>query len=89
MDRVYRFIVFHHKRHPMEPGAPEIEASLTHLAVQKRVADSTQNQALSALLFLYRHVLHQDIGDQIDAVRAKQSRYLPTVLTQTEAILSL
>jgi integron integrase len=86
VDWVYRFIVFHHKRHPRDLGAPEIEAFLTHLAVQKRVAASTQNQALSALLFLYRHVLHQDIGGQIDAVRAKQSRYLPTVLTQTEAI---
>jgi hypothetical protein len=86
VDWVYRSILFHHKRHPKELGAHEIEAFLTHLAVQKRVAASTQNQALSALLFLYRHVLHQDIGGEIDAVRAKQSRYLPTVLTQTEAI---
>jgi integron integrase len=86
MDWVYRFIVFHNKRHPKDMGAPEIEAFLTYLAVQRKVAASTQNQALSALVFLYRHVLHQDIGGQIDAVRAKQSRYLPSVLTHEEAI---
>jgi integron integrase len=86
VEWAYRFIVFHNKRHPKEMGAPEIEAFLTHLAVHKRVAASTQNQALSAVVFLYRHVLHQDIGGQIDAVRAKQSRYLPTVLTHEEAI---
>jgi integron integrase len=67
-------------------GASEIEAFLTYLAVQKRVAAPTQNQALSALIFLYRHVLHQDIEGTIDAVRAKQSRYLPTVLTHDQAI---
>jgi integron integrase len=86
VDWVYRFILFHNKRHPKDMGAPEIEAFLTHLAVERRVAASTQNQALSALLFFYRHVLHQDIGGEIDAVRAKSSRYLPTVLTQAEAI---
>jgi integrase len=86
VDWVYRFIIFHNKRHPQDMGVPEIEAFLTHLAVQKRVASSTQNQALSALLFLYRHVLHQDIGSDINAVRAKPSRYLPTVLTHEEAI---
>jgi Phage integrase, N-terminal SAM-like domain len=56
VDWVYRFIVFHNKRHPSDMGAPEIEAFLTHLAVQRRVAAPTQNQALSALVFLYRHV---------------------------------
>jgi integron integrase len=86
VDWIYRFIVFHNKRHPKNMGASEIEAFLTYLAVQRKVAASTQNQALSALVFLYRHVLHQDIGGRIDAVRAKQSRYLPTVLTHEEAI---
>jgi integron integrase len=86
VDWVYHFIVFHNKRHPKDMGASEIEAFLTYLAVQRKVAASTQNQALSALVFLYRHVLHQDIGGHIDAVRAKQSRYLPTVLTHEEAI---
>jgi site-specific recombinase XerD len=84
MDWAYRFIIFHNKHHPKDMGASEIEAFLTYLAVQRKVAASTQNQALSALVFLYRHVLHQDIDGQIDAVRAKQSRYLPTVLTHEE-----
>jgi integron integrase len=86
VDWIHRFILFHNKRHPKEMGAPEIEAFLTHLAVEKRVAASTQNQALCALVFLYRHVLHQEIGLSIDAVRAKQPRYLPTVLSQHEAL---
>jgi site-specific recombinase XerD len=86
VDWIRRFILFHHKHHPKDMGAPEIEAFLTHLAVQERVAASTQNQALSALVFLYRHVLHQEIEFSINAVRAKQSRYLPTVLTQDEAV---
>jgi hypothetical protein len=83
---IYRFIVFHDKRHPKDMGAPEIEAFLTHLAVHQKVVASTQNQALCALIFLYRHVLRQDIGLSIDAVQAKRSRYLPTVLTHDEAI---
>lgn len=86
IDWVYRFILFHDKRHPKDMGASEIEAFLTHLAVQKHVAASTQDQALCALVFLYRHVLRQEIDLSIDAVRAKRSRYLPTVLSQDEAI---
>lgn len=86
VDWVYRFILFHDKRHPKDMGASEIEAFLTHLAVQRHVAASTQNQALCALIFLYRHVLRQEIDLSIDAVRAKRSRYLPTVLTQDESI---
>lgn len=70
-------------------GSHEIEAFLTHLAVQKRVAASTQNQALSAIVFLYRHVLHQELDGKIDAERAKPSRYLPSVLTHAEAIAVL
>ncbi len=86
VDWVYRFIVFNDKRHPKDMSASEIEAFLTYLAVKRKVAASTQNQALSALVFLYRHVLRQDIGGQIDAVRAKQSSYLPSVLTHEEAV---
>jgi integron integrase len=82
---VKRYIVFHNKRHPAEMGAPEIEAFLTHLAVKETVAASTQNQAFSALLFLYREVLHQDLGP-IDALRAKRPRRLPTVLTREETL---
>jgi site-specific recombinase XerD len=86
VDWVYRFILFHGKRHPKDMGASEIEAFLTHLAVQRHVAASTQNQALCAFIFLYRHVLRQEIDLSINAVCAKRSRYLPTVLTQDEAI---
>jgi integron integrase len=82
---VKRYIVFHNKRHPAEMGAPEIEAFLTHLAVKENVAASTQNQAFSALLFLYREVLHQDLGP-VDALRAKRPRRLPTVLTKGETL---
>jgi len=64
-------------------GGPEVQAFLTHLAVEGNVAASTQNQALSALLFLYREVLHQDLGP-IDALRAKKPKRLPTVLTKEE-----
>ena len=66
-------------------GRAEIEAFLTHLAVQGQVAASTQNQALSALLFLYREVLDQEVVG-VDAIRAKRSQYVPTVLTKQEAI---
>ena len=78
---VKRYIFFHGLRHPAEMGAAEVEAFLTHLAVQENVAASTQNQALSALLFLYREVLHQDLGP-VDALRAKRPKRLPTVLTK-------
>jgi integron integrase len=81
---IRRYILFHNKRHPKEMGAAEIEAFLTHLAVEKQVSASTQNQAFSAVLFLYRQVLHQDLDGSINAVRAKPSRYLPTVLTKAE-----
>jgi len=80
---IKRYIYFHDVRHPAEMGAPEVEAFLTHLAVNENVAASTQNQALSALLFLYREVLHQDLGP-IDALRAKKPKRLPTVLTKDE-----
>jgi hypothetical protein len=59
---IKRYILFHDVRHPVEMGAAQVEAFLTHLAVKANVAASTQNQALSALLFLYREVLHQDLG---------------------------
>jgi len=58
---IKRYILFHHKTHPKEMGAREIQAFLTHLASEQKVSASTQNQALSALTFLYRHVLHRAI----------------------------
>ena len=78
---IRRYILFHNKRHPKEMGVPEIEAFLSHLAVEGKVAASTQNQALSAILFLYQQVLNQELGDRINALRAKRPEYLPTVLT--------
>lgn len=83
---IKRYILFHDKRHPREMGGKEIEEFLTYLAVEENVAASTQNQALSAILFLYREVLRQDLDLQVDAVRAKRSRYVPTVLTREEAL---
>jgi site-specific recombinase XerD len=65
-------------------GVPEIEAFLSHLAVEGNVAASTQKQALSALLFLYQQVLQQDLDSRVDAIRAKRPQYLPTVLTPEE-----
>jgi integron integrase len=81
---IRRYILFHDKRHPREMGTAEIAAFLTHLAVKAHVAASRQNQALSALLFLYRHVLHQPLDPSIDAVRAQRPKRLPTVLTPAE-----
>jgi site-specific recombinase XerD len=81
---IRHYIFFHNKQHPKDMGVPEIEAFLTHLAVQGNVASATQNQALSALLFLYNEVLRQPLDGRIDAVRAKPSRKLPTVLTMEE-----
>ncbi len=81
---IKRFIFFHHKQHPNTLNSPEIEAFLTHLAVEENVAPSTQNQALAALLFLYRHVLQVELIAPIDAVRAKKAERLPTVMSQAE-----
>jgi integron integrase len=85
VDWIKRFILFHHKRHPKDMGVAEIEAFLTHLAVEQNVAASTQNQAFSALLFLYREVLRQELDGPIDALRAQKPRHLPVVFTVDEA----
>jgi integron integrase len=86
VDWIKRFILFHDKRHPSAMGGPEIEAFLTHLAVERRVAASTQNQALSAILFLYRHVLAIDLDRPMTYARARRPRRLPTTLTEDEAL---
>jgi integron integrase len=83
---IRRYILFHDKRHPAEMDVPEIEAFLTHLAVDQQVAASTQNQALHALLFLYQEVLHKKLDGPISPMRAKRSKRLPTVLTREEAL---
>lgn len=80
-----RYILFHSKRHPEEMGMADIEAFLTHLAVQGNVAASTQNQALNALLFLYRKVLERDLeGQKVESVRVRRKPKLPAVLTKDE-----
>jgi integron integrase len=81
---VRRFILFHHKKHPADMGAPEVEAFLTHLAVVGNVAAATQNLALSSILFLYKEVLLIDLPWLDDVTRAKKPRRLPVVLTKDE-----
>lgn len=81
---IKRFILFHEKRHPQTMGAAEVQAFLTDLAVTQHVAASTQNQALSALLFLYKEVLRQEIAWLDDVIRAKKPTKLPVVLTRDE-----
>ncbi|MFN3168139.1 MAG: integron integrase [Phycisphaeraceae bacterium] len=82
------FLLFHRRRagrfvHPRDLGGAEVEAYLTYLAVERRVAAATQNQALNAVVFLYKQVLGIDLGE-FSATRAKRSRNVPTVLTQAE-----
>jgi integron integrase len=85
LDWVRRYILFHKKRHPLEMGAPEIQAFLLHLASERSVAASTQNQALSAILFLYREVLQKEI-EPILLSAAKRPERLPTVLSREEIL---
>jgi integron integrase len=84
IDWIRRFILFHGKRHPLEMGEQEVTVFLTHLARDGGVATSTQNQALSALLFLYKEVLRQELGWLEHVERAKKPARLPVVLTREE-----
>lgn len=88
-ERVYcewikRYVRFHNYRHPSEMGAAEVEAFLSDLAVRRDVSASTQNQALAALLFLYKQVLKQDLPWLGEVVRAKKPSRLPVVLSIQE-----
>ncbi len=89
-ERVYLywikyFILFHGKRHPVSMGKVEIESFLTYLATKKRVSPTTQNQAFSALLFLYREILGVDMSEEnIQALRAQERKHIPVVLTRDE-----
>ncbi len=87
---IVRYIRFHGVRHPAEMGEQEINAFLTDLAVHGKVSASTQNQALAALLFLYRNVIGRDIGDLGEVIRARSPAHLPVVMTRDEvkAVLS-
>jgi len=83
---VRQFILFHQKRHPREMGEEEINAFITHLANRKNVAASTQNQALSSILFLYRHVLSIELDEKaLIPIRPTKPKRLPTVLSPAEA----
>ena len=84
VDWARRFILFHHKRHPREMSAPEVEAFLTYLAVERKVSASTQNQAKAAVLFLYKEVLQIDLPWLSDVTAAQASKRLPVVLTPRE-----
>ena len=90
VDWIKRFILHFGKRHPRELGAADVEAFLTHLAVAGNVAASTQNQAKSALLFLYREVLETELPWLDNVERARAPKRLPVVLTRDEvhAVLS-
>ena len=81
---VKRFIFFHHLRHPKDMGEKEINQFLSELAIGSKVSASTQNQALSALLFLYRNVIKREVDQLGDVVRARKTRRLPVVMTREE-----
>jgi len=81
---IRRFILHHGKRHPEKLGEADVAEFLTHLAVTARVSPSTQNQALNALVILYKHVLDSPLGDIQGAVRAKRSPKVPVVLSREE-----
>jgi integron integrase len=81
---ILKFIYFHGVKHPMFLGVSEIEAYLTDMAVRRHMSPSSQNQALNAILFLYKEILQIELDGKINAVRAKQRKYMPTVLTLGE-----
>ena len=81
---IRRFILFHGKRHPREMGAPEVRAFLSHLATAEGVAGATQNQALNALVFLYREVLLRNLGEIGEVERVKRQPKVPVVLSRAE-----
>ena len=84
---IKHYIFFHAKRHPVEMGKKEIEEFLTNLAVHKKVAPTTQNQAFSAILFLYKEVLGVDLSNEnIQALRAQERKHIPVVLTKEEVM---
>ena len=81
---VKRFVLYHGKRHPKDMGESEVSDFLTYLAVNQSVSASTQNQAFSALLFLYREVLNRELQLVDNVVRAKRATRIPVVFTRTE-----
>ena len=84
VDWVRRYILFHNKSHPKDMGENEVREFLTYLASERKVSASTQNQALSALIFLYRNVLHKELSLQTRPITAKCSTHLHTLLMLAE-----
>jgi integron integrase len=81
---VKRFLRFHRMRHPGQMGEAEVNAFLSHLALRKKVSASTQNQALGAILFLFKRVLGKEVGNMGDVIRARRPKHLPVVMTRDE-----
>lgn len=81
---IRRYIAYHGRRHPRDLGAPAVEAFLTHLAVERKVSSATQNQALQAILFLYRQVLSMELPWLENVTRAARPKRLPVVLSRAE-----
>jgi site-specific recombinase XerD len=79
-DWIKRYILFHKKRHPKDMGAEEVQSYITYLANERNVASSTQNQALSAIVLLYKYILRQEIILPSDIIRPSRHEHLPTVL---------
>jgi len=84
LNWIKQYILFHKKCHPKDMGEKEISLYLSYLATDRKVASSTQNQALNAIVFLYKHVLRIDLGDFGPMERARRPERLPTVMTKTE-----
>ncbi len=84
VDWILKFIRFNGTSHPGKMGKPEIERFLSHLAMNRNVAVSTQNQAFNAVIFLYRDVLHMPIADRLEPIRSRKPKRLPTVLSREE-----
>lgn len=87
---IKHYILFHNKKHPIEMGKRELEAYLTKLATKDRVSPTTQNQAFSAILFLYKEVLGIDTREwNVQALRAQERKHIPVVLTKDEVKIIL
>jgi len=86
LEWIKQYIFFHKLKYPGDMGEKEIEEFLTYLAVERNVAASTQNQALNALVFLYKKVLDIELGEKINAVRSKKPRKIPVAMTPEEVV---
>jgi site-specific recombinase XerD len=86
---IKRFIFFHNKKHPIEMGEKEVGEFITHLAKNEKVSASTQNQALCAIVFLYKNVLNKELENTISIYWSKRAKKLPVVFTKSEAIAIL